>query len=143
MRCEASELGAPGLARAAISASDGGAVGAAAPPVIETPSAIAQATALPKRRTRCLVEEVEVPGVDPDRDVRAELELDVRREGRDQVRTGADHRFLRLRLECLLLLARLALEAPSVDLEVGHGLPAQRLDELDARSDGRQLVLAL
>src|SRR5262245_47711366 len=136
MRWDARELGAPGLARAAISASEGGAPGAALPlPAIKTPSAIAAAIALPKWRTRRLVEEVHVPGVDRDRDVGAELKLDVRREGRDQVRPGADHRLLRVGLERFLLVAGLALQASGLDLEIRHRLAAQRLDELDPRRD--------
>src|SRR3954469_8408815 len=96
----------------------------------KTTSAVAAATALPKRSTRSFVEEVEVLGVDRDRHLVAQLELNMRRERRDEVRPCADDGLLAPALERLLLLGHLALQRASVDLEVGHRLAAEGLDEL-------------
>ena len=74
----------------------------------------------------------------------AEPQLDVRRERRDEVRARADDaRLVRRLASSLLDRDRLALDLAGVDLEVRHRLAAERLDELDARVDLRQVVAAL
>jgi hypothetical protein len=86
---------------------------------------------------------VEVLRVDSDRHHITELQLDVRRERRDEVRPRADDGFGGIALEDRLLLGDLALDVPRVDLEVRHRLTAERLDELDLRPDLRQVVASL
>ena len=68
------------------------------------------------------------------------LSIDVRRERGDEVRPGPDDGLAALALEHLLLVGGLALQAARVHLEVRHRLAAERLDELHARVDLRQVV---
>src|SRR5689334_5236290 len=134
MRCDASELCAGSCVNACSCAPVGGPP-AADPPAataaaIATP-AISAAVALPKRRTRRFVEEVQVARVDRDRHVLAELQLDVRRERRDEVRARADDALLVLVARCERLVdggMRFGPDLPRVHLEVRHRLAAERLD---------------
>src|SRR3954454_23902576 len=141
MRCDASELCDGGCESARSCAPVGG---PAADPAYALPSASAAVAAraqLTKRRTRCFVEEVQVARVHSNAHVVAEPELHVRREGRDEVRPRADHALLVL-VSCrerLVDCVRLALALARVDLEVRHRLAAERLDQLDARLDLRQV----
>src|SRR5204863_7320661 len=107
--------------------------GPAFEPALATPSPTAataaiDTAALPKRRARRLIEEVQVLRVDRDGHLVAELQLHVRRERRDEVRARADDDSLRLRRQHLLLLGLLRLDRARVDLEVRHRLAAERLD---------------
>src|SRR5438270_667458 len=137
MRCDASD-DCVGSAESAATGTGGEAADAA------PTSAIAQAIAqLAKRSATRLVEEVQILRVDRDRDTVAELQLDVRRERGDQVRTGPDDARRVLVLELLFGAAEVGLELARVDLEVRHRLAAERLDELDVRDDLRQVVEAL
>src|ERR671935_817807 len=142
MRQPAIAAGGAGAASVAASAGVGGAVGAGDGAAVR-PSATAAATPrpLPKRRTRRFVEEVEVLRLDRDRHLVAELQRDVRRERRDEVRPDADDGGPVGARDRLFLLGRLALDAAGVDPEVRHGLAAERLDELDSRADRRQVAV--
>src|SRR5438477_5453085 len=133
MRCDASEL-CVGTA-----ASD--ATGGLAAP-LEPASAIAASAAiaqLAERLTRRFVEEMQVAGIDCDRHGVTEVQLDVRRERRHEVRARADDTLLVVgaRGERFVDGDRLAANLTGVDLEVGHRLAAERLDELDVRRDPR------
>src|SRR5882757_5352219 len=90
MRCEASEL--------CVGSAEREAIGIAAVELLADPTsaiaAVAAIAQLAKRSTRRFVEEVERACVDRDRDVVAELQLDVRRERRDKIRPGSDDALL-------------------------------------------------
>src|SRR3954451_14327083 len=141
MRCDASELWPGSCDRAARAAPLGGpaALPAPAPPTSATaPTTSATATTAPKLAKRSaggLIEEMEVLRLDGDRDLVAELQVHVGWERCDEVRPRADDGLGGVALEHLLLLGDLALDVPSVDLEVGHRLAAERLDQLDGRPD--------
>src|SRR5437762_6663921 len=129
MRCEASELCVGSAA-----SDDRGGADAELP--MEATSAIAAHAAiahfhLAEWLTRRLVEEVQVAGVDRDRDRVSEVQLDVRRERCHEVRARADDAVLALGAlgERLVDSGRLAPDLAGVDLEVGHRLAAERLDE--------------
>src|SRR5262245_12613978 len=80
--------------RVASCAPTGGPGGPAVAPWIKkgaASAARATASALPQRITRLLVEEVQPVPVDRDRNLVVDLQLDVRRERRDEVRPRADH----------------------------------------------------
>src|SRR5436190_20344217 len=103
-------------------------------------AAIAQ---LAERSPTCLVEEMQILRVDRDRHDLPQLELDVRRERRDEVRTLSDDGLRVLGREHLLLFGLVGLDPARVDMEVGHRLAAERLDQVDARLDLRQVVAPL
>ena len=73
---------------------------------------------------------MQIARVDRDPDLVTEPELDVGREGRDEVRTGADDALLVLGAlgELLVDRVRLALDLACVHLEVRHRLAAEGLD---------------
>src|SRR4051794_36275955 len=104
--CESDARTAPGGAPA-----DDVAKAAAASTAATTP----KTTALAERKPTVLVEEVQVLGVDGERYVVAELQLDVRRERRDEVRARADDGALALARELLDLGVELGLDLPRVD----------------------------
>src|ERR1700749_4963228 len=79
---------------------------------------------LTQRSARSLIKEVQVLGVDGDRDVVAELQVHVRRERCDEVRSRADDGLLALAQELLLLGVQLGLDLARVDVEVPHRLAA-------------------
>src|SRR5436305_3113207 len=137
MRCEASESCAGHAASAAGEPPPECAVAATTPP-----SAASAASALPKRRTGGFVEEVQVLGVDCDRDFVAELQLDMRRERRDEVRPRADDGLVVVR-EDLFLFGGFGLDVARLHVEVRHRLAAERLDQFDARPDLRKIVATL
>src|SRR5690349_15344188 len=146
MRCEARLLCAGGWESAVKTAPAGG---PAVERASETPknaaaaSAAAARNALAKRLTVGLIEEVQVLRVDGHADLVAELQVDVRRERRHEVRPRADDGLLALAGQLLLLGCLLGLDVPRVDVEVRHRLAAERLDEIDARVDLRQVVTSL
>src|SRR5512146_947421 len=139
MRSDASGGAVPGFASAASTAPRGGA-GVPAPPPNDSASAIAAqaASALAKRLTALRVEEVQLGRVDRDRDLLGQAELDVRRELRDQVGPRGDDALLAGRLLAHVLVLALA-DREGVDPEVDDRLAAERLHQLDARRDRRQL----
>src|SRR3954467_7643689 len=119
MRCEA-RLDCVGGADSACRTTPTGGPATEAPPTPLATSAIAApatAQALPKRIATRLIEEVQVLRVDRHRHLVAELELDVRRERRDEVRPRADHRLFGIRREDFLLLGLLGLDRARVDPE--------------------------
>src|ERR1700712_3879864 len=145
MRCDSSEECVGGAESAARAAPVGGppTLVAAAPPTSAIAARAATAHQLTQRSATRLVEEVQVLCVDGDRYAVADLQLDVRWEGCDEIGARADDARLVLVLELFLGRARLRLDLPCADLEVGHRLAAERLDELDVRGDLRQRVEAL
>ncbi len=142
MRSVASDESAPGCASAASAAPDGGpaALVPAEPAVARTAASTATAkaaVALAERLTRVRVEEVQPADVDGDGNVRLEAEHDVRRELRDEVRPRTDRALGDALLD---LLADLHVaDRPCLDPEVGDRLGAERLDEIDARVERRQV----
>src|SRR5438094_2207642 len=141
MRSDASELCVGSAASELITGTE-----AALP--LEATSAIAARAAIARLAewlTRRLVEEVQIAGVDGDRHLVAEVQLDVRRERRHEIRARADDALLVLGAlgERLVDCGRLAADLAGIDLEVGHRLAAERLDELDACRDPRHPFVAL
>src|SRR5919198_3967310 len=94
-------------------------------------AASAAARALPQRRTRPFVEEVQLRHLDRHRHLVVDREPDVWRELRDEVRPRPDHAALVLLRggERLVDDYGVALDRPVVDLEVRHRLRSERLDE--------------
>src|SRR6476646_197135 len=143
MRCEARLLCAGSRESAARAAPVGG---PAVERAWETPknaaaaSAAAARIALAKRLTVGLAEEVQVLRVDGHADLVAELQVDVRRERGDEIRARAHDGLLALARELLLLGRLLRLDVARVDMEVGHRLAAERLDQIDPSVDLRQVV---
>src|SRR6478672_10291070 len=92
MRSDASDEYVGGCESRASAAPDGGAASrapAASGSAAKTRTPIVDATTqLAERGTRLQVEEVDVVGVDGDRDRVADAQLDARREGGDQIRPG-------------------------------------------------------
>src|SRR5215208_5076721 len=104
------------------------------------PAATAAATAsrktrLTQRLTCAFVEEVDLRDVDRDRDVVRDPQLDVRWELGDEIRARADDASFVVgrRGERLVDDDGIAPDRAVVDLEVGHRLGAERLDELHPR----------
>src|SRR6266511_1814063 len=143
MRCDASDPYVGGCWSAASAAPVGGAE--PVPPALETTtatSASATPAALPKRRTGVGIEQVDLRDVDRHLDVVRKMKLRglSGRQRRDEVRAGRGHA-LRMRLLFLLgLLGELArAHDDRVDLEVRHRVRPERLDELEARRERREV----
>src|SRR5438874_3742400 len=143
MRCEASEdcVGRTESACRTAPVGDTSTLVAPAPPTSAIAASAAIAPRLTQRSARCLIEEVQVLRVDGDRDAVADVQLHVRREGGDEIRTGADDARLVLALERLLGRGGLGPELARLHLEVRHRLAAERLDELNVRDDLRHALV--
>src|SRR4051794_41127611 len=147
MRSDAIGAHVGGWESARSAAPEGGAAPAEASaeaPAARAPSAAARATpaqrALAQRRTRLRVEQVGGPDVDPQRYLVADLQLErlARWHRGDEVRPRPRHALAR-RLLLLLLDDRGAGEGLRLDLEVGDGVGAEGLEQVESRRHDRQV----
>src|SRR6476661_5669059 len=123
MRWDASELCNGGADREVSIAPVGGPPSLVPAPLPATSAIAARAAiaqALPQRSAGRLIEEVQVLRVDRDGHVVAELQLDVRRERRDEVRACTDDAGCVRGSLLLLLDGDLRLDLPGVHAEVRH-----------------------
>src|SRR4051794_38492864 len=117
MRCDASDDCVGSCESAASAAPVGGpaAVRAPAPPTSAIAASAATAQPLAKWSAAVLIEEVQVPGVDRNRDAVAEAQLHVWWERRDEVRPRPDDACLVVARELVGVGDRLRLDLAGVD----------------------------